>query len=102
MRYLIRAVVGKNKKALAYKSYRGKHWSAQVHTVAKIARHEVREGVFNTKYYAGGAWHWRDELLKVPGIDRKTHDAVVAKHRLRHKGYKDEIGDMALGDPDQL
>jgi hypothetical protein len=108
VRYLIKAVVGKNKFALAYKSYRGKHWSAQVHTVAKISKHLVRgnageaDADYNVKYYigAGGGWHWRDELLKVPGVDRLSHDRVVQKHRERHKNYKDEIGDMALGDPE--
>ena len=37
-----------------------------------------------------------DKLLKVPGIDKITHDAVVQKHRQRLKTYRDEIGDMAL------
>ena len=31
VRYLVRSVVGKHKQALGYKSYRGKHWSAEVH-----------------------------------------------------------------------
>ena len=89
VRYLLLSEVGKHGKALKYKSYRGKHWSHQVHTVVKYNKHE-------DKYYVGGAWRFRDKLLKVPGIDKITHDAVVQKHRQRLKTYRDEIGDMAL------
>ena len=88
-RYLLQSVVGKHGKALAYKSYRGKHWSPEVHTVVKYNEHE-------DKYYVGGKWRGRDKLLKVPGVDALTHDAVTRKHRLKKKGFEDLIGDLAL------
>ena len=104
VRYLLLSEVGKHGKALQYKSYRGKHWSAKVHTIVKI-RWEKRgnppERIEGTdSYYVAQKWRDRDKLLKVPGIDRLTHDAVVSKHRERFAHYQDEIGDMALGDPD--
>ena len=88
-RYLIETVVGKHGHALAYKSYRGKHWSAEVHTVVKYNEHE-------DTYYVGGNWRTRDKLLKVPGVDALTRDAVTRKHRLKKKDWEDEIGDLAL------
>ena len=93
VRYLLQDVVGKYGKALGYKSYRGKHWSAKVHTIVKVNEQ-------TGKFYVGGTWRGRDKLLLVPGVDRMTHDAVVQKHRERFANYKDEIGDMALGDPE--
>ena len=88
-RYLIQAVVGKHGHALAYKSYRGKHWSADVHTVVKYNEH-------TDKYYVGSKWRTRDKLLKVPGVDALTRDAVTRRHRLKKKDWEDEIGDLAL------
>ena len=88
-RYLMQTIVGKHGKALAYKSYRGKHWSAEVHTVVKYNEHE-------DKYYVGGKWRTRDKLLKVPGVDAITRDAVTRKHRLKKKDWVDQIGDLAM------
>ena len=88
-RYLMQTIVGKHGKALAYKSYRGKHWSAEVHSVVKYNEHEH-------KYYVGGKWRTRDKLLKVPGVDAITRDAVTRKHRLKKKDWVDQIGDLAL------
>ena len=88
-RYLLDTVVGKHGKALAYKSYRGKHWSAEVHTVVKFNSHEGT-------YYVGSKWRQRDKLLKVPGVDAITRDAVVRMHRLKKKGWEDQIGHLAL------
>ena len=88
-RYLIQDVVGKHGKALGYKSYRGKHWSADVHTVVKYNKH-------TDAYYVGGQWRQRDKLLKVPGVDALTRDAVNRKHRLKKKEWVSEIGNLAL------
>jgi len=88
-RYLLQSEVGKHGKALGYKSYRGKHWSADVHTVVKLNSHEGT-------YYIGGKWRQRDKLLKVSGVDALTRDAVTRKHRLKKKDWVDEIGDLAL------
>ena len=89
VRYLIQDVVGKHLKALGYKSYRGKHWSADVHTVVKYNKH-------TEAYYVGGKWRQRDKLLLVPGVDALTRDAVNRRHRLKKKDWEDDIGDLAL------
>ena len=88
-RYLLDTIIGKHGHALAYKSYRGKHWSAEVHTVVKLNSHEGT-------YYVAKKWRQRDKLLKVPGVDALTRDAVTRKHRLKKKDFQDRIGDLAL------
>ena len=60
-----------------------------MHTVVKYNEHD-------DKYYVGGKWRLRDKLLKVPGVDAITRDAVTRKHRLKKKDWVDEIGDLAL------
>ena len=37
-----------------------------------------------------------DKLLKVPGVDAITRDAVTERHRAKKKDWVDEIGDLAL------
>jgi hypothetical protein len=103
-RYLIDSVRGKHAKdiELAYKSYRGKHWSAQIYAVAKTSRYVVHpakpgaEAVYDEKYYVASDWRTRDKLLLVPGVDALTRDAVVRRHRLKKKDWEDQIGDLAL------
>jgi len=97
-RYLIDAVRGKHGDALGYKSYRGKHWSAQVHAVVKIQKYPVYEdeGVYDDKYYVAGKWRGRDKLLRVDGVDQATQAEVTRKHRLKKKGWEDKIGNLAL------
>ena len=101
VRYLLLSEVGKHGKALAYKSYRGKHWSAEVYTVAKVSRYEVYaakpgvEAVYDEKYYVASDWRHRDKLLLVPGVDALTRDAVNARHRLKKKDWVDKIGHLA-------
>ena len=89
VRYLIDKVVGKHKKALAYKSYRGLHWSPEVYAVAKI-------NTTTGKFYVGGEYRYRDKLLKVPGIDKKTKDRVDEMHNQTLAEKRKSIGDMAL------
>ena len=96
-RYLIDAVRGKNGDALGYKSYRGLHWSEQVHAVVKIQKYPVYEdeGVYDDKYYVAGKWRGRDKLLRVDGVDQATRAEVTRKHRLKKKGWEDKIGKLA-------
>ena len=102
-RYLLDSVRGKHATQinLAYKSYRGKHWSAEVYTVAKVSRYEVWaakpgvEAVYDEKYYVASDWRHRDKLLLVPGVDALTRDAVTRRHRLKKKDWVDKIGHLA-------
>jgi hypothetical protein len=64
-------------------------------TVVKIKKYEVHEGVYDEKFYVGKAWRTRDKLLKVPGVDALTRDAVVKRHRLQKKDWVDKIGSLA-------
>ena len=97
-RYLLQSVRGKGAGhiELGYKSYRGKHWSAEVHTVVKTQRYEVHEGVYDEKFYVNSKWWTRDMLLLVPGVDALTRDAVTRRHRLKKKDWVDQIGPLAL------
>ena len=89
VRFLLEKVVGKHKEGLAYKSYRGKHWSPEVHTVVNI-------NTTTGKYYAAGSWRGRDKLLKVPGVDKETKRRVDARHAEILARKRAVIGDMAL------
>ena len=89
VRFLLEKVVGKHKEGLAYKSYRGKHWSPEVHTVVDI-------NTTTGKYYAAGSWRGRDKLLKVPGVDKETKRRVDARHAEILARKRAVIGDMAL------
>ena len=102
-RYLIDKVVGKHKKALAYKSYRGLHWSPEVYTVVKInsweknrANQTLQEKNATDKFYVAGAWRFRDVLLKVPGVDKQTKDRVDEMHNRTLAEKRKKIGDLAL------
>jgi hypothetical protein len=76
-RYLIDKVRGKHGPKLGYKSYRGRHWSADVYSVVNIRDHP-KTGV---EYYVAGLYRGRDKLLKVPGVDAITRDRVIEMHR---------------------
>ena len=76
-RYLIDKVRGKHGPKLGYKSYRGKHWSADVYSVVKIRNHPKT----GDEYYVAGFYRGRDKLLKVPGVDAITRDRVIERHR---------------------
>ena len=101
-RYVLQSETGKNGKALQYKSYRGKHWSLKAYPVVKLV-----DTVHSEKYYVNGAWRFRDQLLKVPGVDMQSRARVVQKHKNRKKDYVDELQQagydaaaLALGDPE--
>ena len=74
VRILLDKVRGKYRAEMGYKSYRGKHWTEDVHVVVKYSS-------YRDKYYVGSEWYARDKLLKIPGVDAITRDAIAAKHR---------------------
>ena len=43
-------------------------------------------------YYVAQKWRLRDKLLKVPGVDLITRDAVVAKHKKHKKDWTAKSG----------
>ena len=85
VRFLIEKVSGKYGKEFGYKSYRGKHWSADVFPVVKYNEN-------TDEYYVAKKWRQRDKLLKVPGVDATTRDRVVAKHRQKKKDWDEKTG----------
>ena len=84
VRYLLDKERGKYRAELQYKSYRGKHWSAAVHSVVKYNK-------FKDAYYVASKYRTRDKLLKVSGVDDKTDKVVSARHRSGKKKFA-EIG----------
>lgn len=85
VRYIITTVVGKHGPELGYKTYRGKHWSPEVHEVVNYNEH-------TENYYVAGSWRARDQLLKVGKPDKETQRIVTARHRAKKaeweaKGY---------------
>lgn len=101
-RYVLLAETGKHGKALKYKSYRGKHWSMKTYPVVRKIDNDHK----GLRFYVNGKYRFRDQLLKVPGVDKISRARVVARHRQRKQDYVDEIvaegfgADLALGEPD--
>ena len=91
VRYLIEKVVGKHKKALAYKSYRGLHWSPEVYDVVKI-------NTTTGKFYVGGEYRFRDKLLKVPGVDAETKRRSAAMHKATKDAKRQQFAALGIGD----
>ena len=83
VRYLLDKERGKHKAELMYKSYRGKHWSEQVYDVVKYNK-------YTDSYYVASKYRRREKLLKVPGTDTVSRDAVAAKHAARKKKQSPE------------
>ena len=83
VRFLLDKVRGKHAPALAYKSYRGKHWSDKVYSV--VSYNEARDA-----YYVASKYRRREKLLKVPGTDTVRRDAIAAKHAARKKKQSPE------------
>ena len=77
VRHSVPKETGKYGKALAYKSYRGKHWSPAVYIVVDI--NTGGTGTVLTRYYVAGKWRFRDELLLVPGVDEATKAEVALR-----------------------
>ena len=76
VRHSVLKETGKYNDALGYKSYRGKHWS-QVYIVVKINRAGVGHPL--TRYYVGGKYRYRDELLLVPEVDETTKAEIAQR-----------------------
>lgn len=85
VRILIDSVRGKHGPELTYKSYRGKHWTADVHTVVKYGKER-------DAFYVASKWYTRDKLLKIPGVDAITRDKVLARHNAKKKGFAKDSG----------
>ena len=85
VRYLITTVVGKHGPGLGYKTYRGKHWSAEIFDVVNYNK-DINQ------YYVAGRNRFRDQLLKVPDVDEETNARVNARHRKQKKDWGDKIG----------
>ena len=75
VRHAVLKETGKHGKALAYKSYRGKHWSPNVYVVVKINT----GGGLPARYYVAGNWRYRDTLLLVPEVDEATKAEVALR-----------------------
>ena len=69
VRHLIN--IRKRLKGIAYKAYRGTHWSATIHKI--IDKKRIGTAY---KYLVGGSWYDRDSLLLVPSVDTATEDAI--------------------------
>ena len=92
VRYILEDVTGKHGGALAYKSYRGKHWSKKAYPITRMVNNAYQE-----KYFVHGEWKMRDELLYIPGVDMESRKVVVEKHRKRKKTYVDELAQPNFG-----
>ena len=75
VRHSVPKETGKHGVALAYKSYRGKHWSPKVYVVVKINT----GGNMPPRHYVAGKWRFRDELLLVPEIDEATKAEIAQR-----------------------
>ena len=73
VRHLIN--IRKRLKGIAYKAYRGTHWSATLHKVFD----KKRIGTVY-KFLVGGSWYDRDSLLLVPAVDAAT-EGIVKKRK---------------------
>lgn len=73
VRHLIN--IRKRLKGIAYKAYRGTHWSAALHKVFD----KKRIGTVY-KFLVGGSWYDRDSLLLVPAVDAAT-EGIVKKRK---------------------
>ena len=79
VRYTLHKVIGKHKRAMGYKAYRGYHWSPVV-TVVKINRKMPP-----AKFYVDGKWRYRDELMRVLPEDEETNKQVKAAIKRRRE-----------------
>ena len=72
-RYVVTQAVGKHGRGLAYKTYRGKHWSDVLPVV------KINTGGHLTKFYIGGKWRFRDDIMLVPAVDAQTKAKVAQR-----------------------
>lgn len=72
-RYLVnyRKLIRKPSKGI-YKAYKGDHFSSEIVKIRKVDEKLMR-------YYCGGAWRDRDQIMLVSGVDQETIDRVAAR-----------------------
>ena len=75
LRKLIRAAKTTDKGGM-YKTAKGNHFSRKVHTI-KVCDHS------KLRYYAGGQWRDRDELMIISGVDDKTQSKLRTRRMLK-------------------
>ncbi len=80
LRKLIRNAKTSDKGGM-YKAAKGAHFSRQVHRI-KVCDHA------KLRYYAGGQWRDRDEIMLISGVDDKTQEKL--RHRRFIKGHLGE------------
>ena len=80
VRHLIN--IRKRLKGVAYKAYRGTHWSA----VTRKVTDKKRIGTAY-KYLVGGSWYDRDSILLVPAVDSETDGAVKKRKATQDKKH---------------
>ena len=75
LRKLIRSAKTTSKGGI-YKASKGTHFSRTVHTI-KVTDHK------RLRYYAGGQWRDRDEIMIISGVDEKTQSKLRTRRKLR-------------------
>ena len=73
LRKNIRPMLSIGDEKRLYKSYHGRHFTKQVHKIKAITK------TLPPRYYVNGAWHDRDALLLVSGVDSTTADQIAAR-----------------------
>jgi len=82
LRKLIRNAKTKDKGGM-YKAAKGAHFSRQVHRI-KVCDHA------KLRYYAGGQWRDRDEIMLISGVDDKTQSKLRTRRMIKgHLGDDD-------------
>jgi hypothetical protein len=67
-----------------YKAAKGAHFSRQVHRI-KVCDHA------KLRYYAGGQWRDRDEIMLISGVDDKTQSKLRTRRMIKgHLGEDDD------------
>jgi len=75
LRKLIRAAKTTDKGGM-YKTAKGNHFSRKVHTI-KVCDHA------KLRYYAGGQWRDRDQIMLISGVDDKTQSKLRTRRFLK-------------------
>ena len=73
LRKNIRPMLSIGDEKRLYKSYHGRHFTKQVHKIKAITK------TAPPRYYVNGAWHDRDAVLLVSGVDSITADQIAAR-----------------------
>ena len=73
LRKNIKPILKLEGQARLYKSYHGRHFTKQLHTITAISRSLPK------RFYVNGAWRNRDQLLLVSGTDSVTDRLVSSR-----------------------